>query len=58
MKPTSTRTKIVALLFALLMSAAVLGSTVAGMMSGSAPPSQVVTLERTIVMAPTSTRVN
>jgi hypothetical protein len=28
------------------------------MMLGSAPPSQVVTLERTIVMAPTSTRVN
>ncbi len=58
MKPTPIRTRIAGIVFALLMSAGVLGATVAGMASGSAAPSPVVTLEPMVVMAPSATRVN
>ena len=58
MKPMPIKTRIAGIVFALLMSAVVLGATVAGMVSGSSAPSQVVTLEPMVVMAPSATRVN
>lgn len=58
MQPTSIRTKVAGLLFALLMSATVLGATVAGMASGGQGASEVFTLDRTVVLAPSATRVN
>jgi hypothetical protein len=58
MKSTSTQTKVFGAVFALLMSATVLGATVAGMQSGGSRSSDVVTLDRLVVSAPAQSAVN
>jgi hypothetical protein len=58
MKPTSTSTKIAGFFLASLMSATVLGATVAGMQSGRSGSSDVVTVDRMAVSAPSSMAVN
>ena len=53
MNKTSTQIRIAGFFFSLLMSAAVLGATVASMQSGNAAaPSDVVALERVVITAP------
>jgi hypothetical protein len=58
MKTTSIQTKVAGFCFAVLMSATILGATVAGMLSGSSNGSEVVTLDRMVVAAPATTAVN
>jgi len=58
MKAASTQTKVVGFFLALLMSATVLGATVAGMDSASFRSGEVVMLDRLVVSAPSQTAVN
>jgi hypothetical protein len=59
MKTTSIQTKIAGFFLAVLASVAVLGGTVGGMEASAQNVSgQVVTLERLVVSAETSTAVN